>query len=109
MFTYGDEELDVIDLLDESIEQWECIVQEPDDAFYEEEYFHECPLCEAFPTCNGCPIQEATGLDGCSDTPYYQTRVSEADDICDKAATAENDEAMLDYLIDLRERLLSGE
>ena len=32
----------------------------------------DCPLCQEFPDCEGCPVMERTGNHGCLGTPYYR-------------------------------------
>jgi hypothetical protein len=32
-----------------------------------------CPLCKLFSArCDGCPVMERTGFDGCAETPYWE-------------------------------------
>lgn len=32
----------------------------------------DCPCCEAYGSCAGCPIKEYTGQRNCYDTPYSE-------------------------------------
>lgn len=84
----------VYDALQKSIQKWErnARVKKFDRALVDAE---DCPLCHLFmlrspmSNCNGCPIKEATGLEGCNSTPY-----DEASDTYDEWNYAHPDEEL---------------
>lgn len=47
------------------VEKWALLVKSP-----QGKHEPDCPLCEAYPGCSGCPIYEKTGWGQCSGTPY---------------------------------------
>lgn len=79
-----------------SIRKWERIVEGTGD----DEGPDNCPLCLLFyghrddfrPICDGCPVKDASGKKGCSNTPYDDYSYS---------PTTENAQRELDFLISL--------
>jgi hypothetical protein len=59
-----------IRLLDESIEHWKWMRDDPECG--EMPRGSDCPLCQMYldADCEGCPVFEQTGIGLCRDTPY---------------------------------------
>ncbi len=52
--------------LEGSIRKWEAIVRGEGDDYGRE----NCPLCQLYTLCAGCPIHEDTKISECRKTPY---------------------------------------
>ena len=91
------------DPLELSIENWRDIVEYLQNIEQFDEYnkniISDCPLCEAYPNCIGCPIAKEVG--GCWATPYLtyinQARLEDLEGMRNAARE------MLKFLKSLRE------
>ena len=89
---------EMMDRLDGAISDYKKIILHPDDIIT-----HECRLCgdDDEGECHeACPIFKDTGKEVCHDTPYHDARCHPSHKTCG---------AMLDYLVDLRERCVIQE
>ena len=100
------------DTLDAAIEKWKHVVL---DKVCEDDYDGDstCPLCSVF-SCEYslyndlcCPIYLDTGVPYCRDTPFYRTNMWQVRTYDE--AKHHNDIEMLEYLRDLKRRILAGE
>ena len=95
--------------LNGSIKKWRDIVSGKGT----DEGGDNCPLCQMFPFCEGCPVMDKTGEEGCEKTPYCAW-IDAADfyyqqNCCYKALVTKDQpvrkaaaQAMLDFLKDLK-------
>jgi hypothetical protein len=109
MIEKGLEELEAIE---GSIMKWTNIVEEMKSGsdFPNENGYEDCPLCQLYHPINigksmtrgcssFCPIKKDTGMDFCKGSPY-----AEWSKYCGE--TLKNAQAMLDYLIGLRDQVI---
>lgn len=85
-----------LEALKGSIAKWEAIVA----GTGIDEGDKNCPLCQAFANCDGCPVAEMTEQYACEGTPYYKFR-SALDEFPGKAVTKKQKklaQAELDFL-----------
>ena len=99
------------DALEGSIKKWELI----ESGIGVDDGVHNCPLCKIFNvnvneySCAGCPVDFATSMAGCIDTPYDEWGDHQFDEHsrglpvkveCDKCKALAHE--MLEFLISLR-------
>ena len=84
-----------------SIAKWEAIVA----GTGEDHGQSNCPLCQTFDKtglceCNGCPVANATGYPGCSNSPYNAWIALDPDRLLEPEDQEERDAAigMLNFL-----------
>lgn len=97
-----------MEALDGSILKWEKIV----DGTGIDDGRDNCPLCQLFweDDCNGCPVEENTGMTNCIGTPYDNWKNEEGGK--PYMAVTEKEfivaRSMAEFLIELRRKIQDG-